>query len=148
MKHTKRASIEGRDNLITIVVMMVISGFAVFYFELSVKWGIFLAALMLFLSVFMFRDIVAHLRSDKVFLCELTDDELIQECPVESRGDSFRISLSEIVKIELEHTNGNPRWFVHTIAERYHISASYQNIDRKIGDELLKRLPHAERFNS
>lgn len=148
MKYTKRLSIEGRDNIITVGVMIVIVVCIVFFLDFSVIWKVVCVVSMLGVSIYALRDAIAHLGSDKAFLCELTKAEFIQECPIYSRGESFRIKLSEITKIELEHRHNNPRWYIHAKRERYWITASYQNIDRKFGEELLRRLPHVTAFNS
>ena len=147
MEHSRKASDEGWRMLAVSVLVVLILGLGSLVFDMGVLFRVVFTLIILFIGGVVVSYSIRNIRDEGTFLCQLTDEEFFQSIPVSGSGDSYRISLSEIIQIEIHDGGGEgpcDEWYVHTGDGRYRISANYGNPHRKFGEALQKALPEVK----
>jgi hypothetical protein len=86
---------------------------------------------------------MAKIRHNETFVC-LLDDELVEcVCPVPERGDSFRLRLDDLVRIEKRRDGASHRWYLHDREGRHHwLTDAYRNPADEFARQILKLRPN------
>ncbi|MHB8903353.1 MAG: hypothetical protein ACYC6Y_31710 [Thermoguttaceae bacterium] len=153
LKHSKSTIAEGISLLLWLGLTLIVAGcFQIYFFEpvwprhrllaLGILAGEAAVALVV-LGV-----AAAKIRRNETFVCIL-DDELIEcVCPVKDRGDSFRIRLADLVRVERQLDGDSHRWYLHDRqGKRHWLTHAYRNpADRFVHriHQILPDLPRTE----
>lgn len=86
---------------------------------------------------------ITKIRRNETFVC-LLDDELIEcVCPVKERGDSFRLRLDDVVRIEQQKEGERQRWYLHDLdGNRYWLTDAYRNPVKKFVRQIRELKPN------
>jgi len=119
-------------------------GWITLFFSLNwVSWLIF-SALASIISVPFLIYSVKNITTNSRYRCLLTESHFSQVDPISAIENNFDVALKDIIKIEIEDTNGSgasDRWYIHTSSKRFLISPNYDNPYRSFGTKLQEMLP-------
>lgn len=147
LKHSKSTLSEGVSLLLWLGLIVIVVGcFQIFFFH-TVSWKNlpfalgFLAAetaiglLVLYVAI-------AKIRRNETFIC-LLDDELLEcVCPLKERGDSFKLKLDDVVRIEQQKDGDSSRWYLHDRqGNRLWLTHAYRNPADRFVRQILKLNP-------
>lgn len=139
MEYHRNATDEGWKTLAVTAAVSVLLLFGTLIFDMGTIGRSIWSILVLAISSIGVGYTVVNIRSGGVFRCHLTAHEFIQEIPVQSCGENFRIRLDTITKIERHDTGGegpSEEWYLHTDSGRYRITSNYENPVRKFVEAL------------
>ena len=112
LKHAKSTLAEGVSLLLWLGLIVIVVGcFQIFLFRTiwveNLPFALGFLAAEVAIGLLVVYVAIAKIRRNETFVC-LMDDELIEcVCPMQERGDSFRLKLDDVVRIDLE---GNRHW--------------------------------------
>ena len=147
MEYSRKASDEGWKMLAVVAVVSLFLLVGTLVFDMGTLWRLIWSLLVIGLSVVGLIYAAVNIRSEKTFICQLTEREFIQDIPVASCGESFRVSLDTITKIECHDGGGevpSDEWYIHTNSGRYRITSNYGNPASKFVEALQHRNPALE----
>jgi hypothetical protein len=85
---------------------------------------------------------IPNLRMDRQFRFRITDDAIECECPAKAYGETFSVSIRDIVTLECDSSGDTPDWYLHTRdGRRVKITPNYNNPVRKIVATLQQLRP-------
>ena len=150
LKHAKSTLAEGVSLLLWLgLIVMVVGCFQIFLFHtmwteyLSYFLGFLVAEVAIGLLVVYVA--VGKIRRNVTFVCFL-DDELIEcVCPVKERGDSFRLKLDDVVRIEQKKDGESHRWYLHDVqGNRHWLTDAYRNPAAKFVQRIREHKPNLQ----
>lgn len=144
MEHTRKAKDEGWKVFgvtiaVGITLLLGVQLFSAGHFGMSrgeqiVFYGIIFTATIAALCY-----AAININSEDIFVCRLTDQLFFQHCPVKQCGESFKVRLGDIAKLECRQGES---WYIHTNdGETHQITNNYGNPAKKFADALLKSRP-------
>lgn len=148
LKHSKSTLAEGVSLLLWFGLIVIVVGcFQIFLFH--TMWTEKLPFALAFLAAeaavgfLVLYVAVGKIRRNETFVC-LVDDELIEcVCPAKQRGDSFRLRLDDIVRIEKENQGESQRWYLHDLeGNRYWLTDAYRNPAKKFVQRIRELKPN------
>ena len=133
IEHQRRTRTEGCRGLLAILAIAAVAivfQFCVFAEVWHEQWF----SLILFYSIFVFsvsfagQGVLKNFLANDEFRCCLTEEELDCYCPIRRYGETFKVQLSEIAKLEKETDAEGHRWYVwDTYGKRYWLTPLYGN---------------------
>ena len=147
LKHAKSTLAEGVSLLLWLgLIVMVVGCFQILLFR--TMWTENLPFALTFLvaeiavGLLVVYVAVAKIRRNETFVCFL-DDELIEcVCPVKERGDSFRLKLDDVVRIEQKKDGESHRWYLHDVeGNRHWLTDAYRNPAAKFVRHIREHKP-------
>lgn len=79
----------------------------------------------------------ANILVGREFICRMDNTYIECRSPVESCGQSFRVAVADIVRIERKGDSESRRWYIHDKAgRRYDLTTNYGNP----ADEFIRRI--------
>ncbi len=154
LKHSKSTLAEGISLLLWLGLTVIVVGcFQIFMYP--AMWpenrlfamGFLVAEALIGLLVAWAA--MAKIRRNETFVCIL-DEELIEcVCPLKTRGDSFRLKLKDLVRIEQAEDNDSHRWYLHDQqGHRYWLTHAYRNPADRFVDRIRKLVPDVPQIRS
>jgi len=141
IEHRKKTRSEGAQHLAavgttigvlgTLMMALLVLGHA--------SWPFGAAGFLILTLIGVIGGIYATLNilANREFICRLNDKTLECISPVWGCGETFKLSLTEIIKIEKECWSDSHRWYlVDKAGERYWLTTNYDNP----ADEFLARI--------
>ena len=133
LKHSKSTLAEGVSLLLWLGLIVIVVGcFQIFMFRTmwseNLPFALGFLAAEVAIGLLVVYVAVAKIRRNETFVC-LLDEELIEcVCPVEDRGDSFRLRLDDVVRIEQARDGETRQWYLHDLdGNRYWLTGAYRN---------------------
>jgi hypothetical protein len=85
---------------------------------------------------------VANIVKNQEFICRVDGEAIECISPVKACGESFRLPLAEIAKIEVKTGSDSAEFYLYDRAgSRYQLTTNYGNPGRKIIETILKLNP-------
>ncbi len=133
LKHSKSTLAEGVSLLLWLGLIVIVVGcFQIFFFRTVWKDNLpfalgFLAA-EIAIGLLVLYTAFVKIRRNETFVCILDDELLECVCPLKERGNSFRLKLDDLVRIEQKKDGDSSRWYLHDRqGNRHWLTDAYRN---------------------
>jgi hypothetical protein len=99
-------------------------------------WYSFLGLFGLLLAYYAFSNIIQC----RDFVCRIDDQSIECQVPFSGAGDSFRLPLNEIVKVEKRSSGESYNWYIWDAAgKQYQLTTNYGNPAKRFIQAILER---------
>lgn len=148
LEYTKTAAAEARDVLAWLLITLVGLGFFQWFLFPS-SWLESQSHIVIFVvievvvAVFVAWYAFENLKSGDTFSCRIDDKDLTCHCPVSGCGESFRLPIDEIARLEKhDWGDGSCRWYIwDRSGRRYWLTSNYDNPVEQFIGEVRRRVP-------
>ena len=148
LKHSKSSLADGVSLLLWLGLIVIVVGcFQIFLFRMmwseNFPFAVGFLAAEVAIGLLVVYVAIAKIRRNETFVC-LMDDELIEcVCPMQERGDSFRLKLEDVVRIEREGNGESERWYLHDLeGNRHWLTDAYRNPAAKFVRRIRQLKPN------
>ena len=141
-KHSKSTLAEGVSLLFWFGLIAIVGG----CFQIALSRSVWAESRLIVLGVLALEIAIGatvlwlaigKIRRNEMFLCILEDDVIECICPLAERGDSFKLKLTDLVRLEQDGTGPTRRWYLHDRqGNRYWLTDAYRNP----ADKFIRRL--------
>ncbi len=154
LKHSKSTMAEGISLLLWLGLIVIVAGCFQIYFFHAVWPENRLFALSFLVGeaavgLLVFYVAMAKIRRNETFVCIL-DDELVEcVCPDKTRGDTFRLKLTDLVRIEQQKDGDSHRWYLHDRqGSRHWLTRAYRNPADRFVRRIQQLFPDIPRIRT
>jgi hypothetical protein len=147
LKHSKSTLAEGVSLLLWLGLIVIVVGcFQIFFFRIVLCENLLFAfgslAVELAIGLFVVYVAMAKIRRNETFVCLLDDGLLECVCSVEERGESFKLKLDDLVRIEQQKDGDSCRWYLHDRqGNRHWLTDAYRNPADKFVRQIRQLKP-------
>jgi hypothetical protein len=147
IKHSKSTLAEGVSVLLWLGLIVIVLGcFQIFFFRSvwtdNLPFALGFLAAEIAIGILGLCYAIAKIRRNETFVC-LLDEEIIEcVCPARERGDSFKLKVKDIARIEKRPNGNSHRWYLHDHqGNRYWLTADYRNPADKFVRQIRQLQP-------
>jgi hypothetical protein len=133
LKHSKSTLAEGVSLLLWLGLTVIVVGcFQIFFFRAmwteNLPFALGFLAAEIAIGLLVLYVAVVKIRRNETFVCILDDELLECVCPLRERGDSFKLRLDDLVRIQQQKDGDSSRWYLHDRqGNRHWLTDAYRN---------------------
>lgn len=148
LKHSKSTMAEGLSMLLWLGLIVIVVGcFQIILFgtvwSQQRPFALGFLASEIAVGLLVLYVAMAKIRRNETFVCILDDEFIECVCPVKTRGDSFRLKLEELVRIEQQIDGERHRWYLHDRqGNRHWLTDAYCNPADTFVEVIRRLVPH------